>query len=88
MKEAGPALGFGRYADAIARTADGRYEVADPTTRSAIMKLRSDPAASAMMAGAFTRANAEQLAATTRPRSRPRASSISRISSAPTAPPS
>ena len=63
MKQAGPALGLGSYADAIERTADGRYEVADPTTRNAIMQLRSDPAASAMMAGAFTRANAAQLAA-------------------------
>jgi hypothetical protein len=61
MKQDGPALGLGRYADAISRSADGRYDVSDPTTRTAIMRLRSDPAASAMMAGAFTRANAEQL---------------------------
>ena len=40
---------------------DGRYEVADPAMRAAIMQLRSDPAASAMMAGAFTRTNAAQL---------------------------
>ncbi len=32
--------------------------------RAAIMRLRSDPAASATMAGAFTRNNAAQLAAT------------------------
>ncbi len=41
--------------------ADGRFEVADPAMRTAIMQLRSDPAASAMMAGAFTRANSDQL---------------------------
>src|SRR5450759_5575202 len=49
MKQDGPALGLGRYADAISRSADGRYDVSDPSTRTAIMRLRSDPAASAMM---------------------------------------
>ncbi len=61
MKTSGAASGYGRFADAISRTGDGRYEVADPTTRAAIMRLRSDPAASAVMAGALTRANAVQL---------------------------
>jgi hypothetical protein len=61
MKQDGPALGLGRYADAISRGSDGRYEVTDPTMRDAIMRLRRDPAASAMLAGAFTRANANQL---------------------------
>lgn len=62
MKHAGPALGFGRYADSIVQNADGTYEVADPSMRSGIMGLRADPAASAMMAGAFARNNANQLA--------------------------
>ena len=44
-------------------TADGRYDVPDPAARAAIMKLRSDPAVSAVMAGAFTRSNAAELAA-------------------------
>jgi Transglycosylase SLT domain len=61
LKSGGAATGYGRYADAITRSADGHYEVADPTMRAAIMQLRSDPSASAMMAGAFTRANANQL---------------------------
>jgi len=61
MKTDGPANGYGKYADAITRSADGRYEVADPSMRVAIMQLRSDPSASAAMAGAFTRANAEHL---------------------------
>src|SRR6476619_1315600 len=39
MKQDGPALGFGRYADAISQGADGRYDVADPNMRAAIMKL-------------------------------------------------
>ncbi len=61
MKAAGPAAGLSRYADAITQSPDGRFEVADPAMRTAIMQLRSDPSTSAMMAGAFTRGNAEQL---------------------------
>jgi hypothetical protein len=61
MKEGGAAHGYGRYADAIVRQPDGRYDVADPNLRAAIMKLRSDPTASAMMAGTFARNNAAQL---------------------------
>ena len=30
MKQAGPALGYGRYADAITQTASGQYQVSDP----------------------------------------------------------
>jgi hypothetical protein len=62
LKQAGAAHGYGTYADAISQTADGRYEVADPIQRAAIMRLRSDPVASAVMAGAFTQTNAAQLA--------------------------
>jgi transglycosylase-like protein with SLT domain len=58
MKQAGPALGYGRYADAITRTASGHYQVNDPVMSSEILKLRNDPAANAVMAGAFTKANA------------------------------
>lgn len=63
LKNAGPAHGYGQYADAITLNADGRYEVADPIQRAAIMRLRSDPTVSATMAGAFTQTNAAQLAA-------------------------
>jgi hypothetical protein len=58
IKQAGPALGYGRYADAITRTASGHYQVNDPVMRSEILKLRNDPTANAVMAGAFTKANA------------------------------
>jgi Transglycosylase SLT domain len=61
IKQAGTALGLGRYADAITQTSSGSYEVRDPTMRSEILKLRSDPAANAMMAGAFTKNNASAL---------------------------
>jgi hypothetical protein len=63
LKQAGPALGYGQYADAITQTVDGRFEVADPIQRAAIMRLRSDPAVSATMAGAYARTNAAQLSA-------------------------
>jgi hypothetical protein len=42
--------------------ADGRYSVPDGNARAAIMRLRSDPSASAMVAGAFTRSNEARLA--------------------------
>ena len=61
LKKGGSAVGLGQFASAITQSADGRFDVSDPAARAAIMKLRSDPAASAMMAGAFTRANAAQL---------------------------
>jgi len=61
MKQSGAALGYGQYAAAISKTASGRYEVADPTLRSEILKLRNDPAANAAMAGAFTQSNAAVL---------------------------
>ena len=61
MKQAGPALGYGRYADAITRTPPAITKCSDPTLRSEILKLRSDPTANAVMAGAFTKANASVL---------------------------
>lgn len=61
MKQSGAALGYGRYAAAISRTASGHYEVKDPALRSQILKLRNDPTANALMAGAFTKANASYL---------------------------
>jgi hypothetical protein len=62
LKQAGPALGYGQYAAAITKNASGHYEVADPAMKSEILKLRNDPAANAVMAGAFTQANAALLA--------------------------
>ena len=63
VKEAGPSLGFGQYADAITRSASGTYSVADPTMRSEILKLRDDPAVSAAMAGVLTQSNGFKLTA-------------------------
>ena len=61
MKQAGPGLGYGKYADAITKTASGGYVVQDPAMRSQILNLRNDPTANAVMAGAFTKANAAAL---------------------------
>src|SRR6476646_10591565 len=61
MKGAGPAVGLGRFAAAITRLEDGRYDVPDGAWRNAIMSLRGDPKVSAMMAGAYARSNAAQL---------------------------
>jgi Transglycosylase SLT domain len=62
MKRAGPALGYGKYADAIVQNASGHFDVPDGAMRRDIMALRYDPAANAAMAGALTRDNAAALA--------------------------
>ncbi len=61
MKQSGASLGYGKYAAAITRTASGHYTVQDPEMRSEILKLRNDPQANAVMAGAFTQANSALL---------------------------
>jgi hypothetical protein len=62
VKQAGKALGLGGYADSIQQTPSGRYVVQDAAVRQEIMQLRKDPAANAVMAGAFTQQNAATLA--------------------------
>jgi hypothetical protein len=61
VKEAGAQFGYGNYADAITKSADGSYSVSDPTTRAAVLKLRNDPVASAAMAGVLTQSNSFNL---------------------------
>ncbi len=61
VKQSGSALGYGQYAAAITKSASGHYQVSDPVMRSEILKLRNDPTANAIMAGAFTQANAAVL---------------------------
>jgi hypothetical protein len=61
VKEAGSQLGYGRYADAITKSSSGSYSVSDPTARTAILKLRDDPAASSAMAGVLTQSNSFKL---------------------------
>ncbi len=61
VKEAGSQLGYGKYADAIAKNSDGSYSVSDPTARAAIMKLRDDPDAASTMAAVLTQSNGFKL---------------------------
>nr|WP_236961076.1 lytic transglycosylase domain-containing protein [Methylobacterium durans] len=61
MKNAGPNLGLGTYADAITARADGTYTVADGQARQAILDLRRDPKVAATLAGALTQKNREAL---------------------------
>ena len=61
LRQAGPAFGYGDYANAISRNASGHYSVADPQMRREIMQLRSDPTANAVMAGVLTQQNAAAL---------------------------
>jgi hypothetical protein len=63
LKEQGPTLGYAPYARAISQLPSGEYAVTDRRLQKAIMNLRSDPGANALMAGAFTRVNAAKLAA-------------------------
>ncbi len=53
--------GLGWAASAIIRGNDGRYRVADPAMRSAILDLRRDPDASAAMAAEFASDNRDHL---------------------------
>jgi short subunit dehydrogenase-like uncharacterized protein len=49
----GEAHGLGWASSTISRGSDGRYRVADPATRQAILDLRRDPQAAASMAAEF-----------------------------------
>ncbi|HEY4405687.1 MAG TPA: lytic transglycosylase domain-containing protein [Xanthobacteraceae bacterium] len=62
LKQAGPAFGYGDYANAISRNSSGHYSVDDPEMRRQIMKLKNDPSANAVMAGVLTQQNAAALA--------------------------
>ncbi len=61
IKEAGPHLGFERYAQHIERTGNGRYRVKDAEKREEILNLRNNPDAASLMAGAYTQKNASRL---------------------------
>jgi len=61
VKEAGAQLGYGKYADAITKSSSGSYSVSDPSARTAILKLRDDPAASSAMAAVLTQSNSFKL---------------------------
>lgn len=61
MKQEGPRLGYGQYADAIKVDSDGDYFIADKALRKEVLKLREDPQIASDMAAAFTRSNGSYL---------------------------
>lgn len=61
LKQAGPSLGLSQYADEITRDGRGRYTVADAGKRKEILGLRNNPEVASLMAGAYTRQNADYL---------------------------
>lgn len=63
MKQEGPRLGYSQYADQIQSDGKGGYDVADPTARAAILKLREDPQVSSDLAAAYTKTNGDYLRA-------------------------
>ena len=63
MKEEGPRLGYEQYAQAIQKTSDGRYDIADKGLKADILRLREDPQIAADLAAAFTKTNGDYLQA-------------------------
>lgn len=61
MKEHGAEHGMGWAADRIQRGGNGRYYVADPNARQAILGLRTDPRAASLMAAEHAADNKAQL---------------------------
>ncbi len=51
LKRHGAEHGYARYAELIVRASDGRYRTVDAAARAAVMALRLDPHAAALMAG-------------------------------------
>lgn len=63
VKQHGDKYGLGWAADSIQAGADGRYRIADPETRQAVLNLRNDPEAASAMAAEFASDNKDYLEA-------------------------
>ncbi|HEY3950391.1 transglycosylase SLT domain-containing protein [Phenylobacterium sp.] len=61
LKQHGAKHGYARYADLIGKGADGRYYVSGSEAKRAVMDLRLDPHAAALMAGELTADSAAYL---------------------------
>jgi hypothetical protein len=61
LKQHGAKYGYARYAELIAKGADGRYRVSGAEARKAVMDLRLDPHAASLMAGELTSDHASYL---------------------------
>ncbi len=65
VKENGAEHGYSWAANAISRNSNGRYRIADPKLRDAILDLRKNPQAASNMAAEFAGDNAEFLTSRT-----------------------
>jgi len=63
LKTSGAKHGLGAAVAEIQKTPSGGYQIADPEAKAAILALRKDPVAAALMAGELTQANARKLEA-------------------------
>ncbi len=61
VKQYGAKYGLGPYAASITQQPDGRFAVASPADRQAILALRNDPKVSALMAGEYASQTKTQL---------------------------
>src|SRR5215475_5780512 len=61
LKKFGARHGYARYADLISQGSDGRFRAVSAEARQAVMALRLDPNASALMAGELTQDHASYL---------------------------
>ncbi len=61
LKRHGASHGLGAYSAQVEQGKDGRFHVADPNMRKAVLDLRLDPQASALMAGELTQDHAAYL---------------------------
>lgn len=61
VKEKGPELGLKDVAAQITKTSSGKYRVENSETRKEILELRNKPEVAALMAGAFTKLNADAI---------------------------
>ena len=61
LKRHGAKYGYARYADLISQGSDGKYYVNGPEAKKAVMALKLDPHASALMAGELTSDHANYL---------------------------
>lgn len=61
LKRHGAKYGYARYADLISQGADGRYYVSGADARHAVMDLKLDPHAAALMAGELASDHASYL---------------------------
>jgi hypothetical protein len=61
LKKHGAKYGYARYADLISQGSDGRYRVDGDEARKAVLGLKTDPHAAALMAGELTSDHASYL---------------------------